>query len=315
MDIFSRIDNHDNDKQQPQAADTKSKQEFYLGVDGYKICEVEYHDDYRNNPEKYGYVGVPKTNEKKNRKLQKNAEKLYKILSSPYKEYYSYVKHLKEVERREKKVEKLLKKGVDTTFLSARTLGLVVDDMSYNIRYMLTTYGFDMWSAIKNSYKYEEHLGENIYFCLKDKDFDNVEVLQNISPMTLECVLNTRKQLDISKQTVVVMVTYVTSCKNENLLKNLNLLLKYGQISLEKDQIKELSDYLFIKDTYMQTKAPEITRLCAQVQCVAPTQIKDVCEKYTTQKNIKSSKNDKNKKSEIQEQIDKLFEDAQKSAS
>ena len=140
-------------------------------------------------------------------------------------------------------------------------------------------------------------------------------MLQNISPMTLECVLNTRKQLDISKQTVVVMVTYVTSCKNENLLKNLNLLLKYGQISLEKDQIKELSDYLFIKDTYMQTKAPEITRLCAQVQCVAPTQIKDVCEKYTTQKNIKSSKNDKNKKSEIQEQIDKLFEDAQKSAS
>lgn len=315
MDIFSRIDNHDLDNQQSPVATAQTGQEFYLGIDGYKVCEVVYHDDYRNNPQKYGYVGVSPQSGTKSRKVQKNTERLYKILSTPYKEYYSYDKHQKAVQRREKKVEKLLKKGVDPTYFSARSLGFVVEDMSYNERYMLTTHGFDMWGAINNSYNYKQHLGENIYFCVKDEEFSNVEILENISPMTLECVINTRKQLNISKQTVVVMVKYITSCKNDALLENLNMLFKYGQVSLEKEQISELSDYLFSKDNYIQNKAPEIARLCEQVQHVKPTQVKDVCAKYTTQKNIKSSKTEKSKKSDIQEQIDKLFEDAQKSAS
>ena len=313
MDIFSRIDNQAQTNSKPYTEKANPQQEFYLGIDGYKVSEVQFHNDYRNNPEKYGYMWGLHINKTSTLKTKANTKKLCKLLSTPYKQFFSYAKYMKAVQRREKKVEKLLKKGVNPTQVTTKELSYVVHDMSYKERYMLTTQGFDIWGAIKSSYKYEELITENIYFCVKN--MNDVSILSSIDSVSLECVINTRKQLDISKPTVDELMQKAISTKETRYFENLNVLFKYGQIALEKEQVGVLCNYLFTQDTFMQRKAPDLTKLCEQVQQTQPRVTKDVYAKYATQKNIKSSAKDKTPKTQVQEQIDKLFEDAQKSAS
>ena len=52
MDIFSRIDNQEQTSQKAFTEKANPQQEFYLGVDGYKVSDVKFCDDYRNNPQK-----------------------------------------------------------------------------------------------------------------------------------------------------------------------------------------------------------------------------------------------------------------------
>ena len=307
MDIFNKIDNETQQQKQNTQQTTNFDDRFILQEGEYSIKRKMYWNSYNDVPERYNYVGGMLKPNKPSRFAKANSQKIHKLLSSE-KVYTSYKSYNKALKRREKKIQKLCKKGIDLSYLTPELLSKFVGKMSFDERYVLTQYGVDIFGAIKNSSKYQEILGENIYFCVED--LNNVEILENIYISTLECVLNTRKHLGISKQTIDNYIQRATLLNKEGCMKKLDRLFAFGEITVDKKQVDKLTK--FFNENPSQCKyAHSLAKLCDYVNPSDEDQEKNSAVRYKTQKSIKTSTKNKTKKSEIEQQIDKLFEEAQ----
>ena len=307
MDIFNTIEQVKNDMDKPKP-NTKNANEFYLGFEGYKVSDPQF-DLNKQHDDIYKYIR-PERVVTKGWFVKARTKRLYKLLTKPAITEYRLVdadKVKRKNQRRFKKIEKLVKKGVDPSLFTFRMYKDIIDNITVEEMKVLYKAGFvKMWDAIQSSARRIERIQRDIYFCVED--VDNKTIMEYIPEHILEGLINTRKNLQISKETTNFLIYRACDWYDEQALKNLDLLLKYGQIGLEEKDIKRLGSYVSL-DPYNQQLAPTITKLYQHLESVP---VNDVYAKYASQKKLADNKKTKTNKNEAKLQIDKIFEEAQK---
>ena len=308
MDIFNTIEQAENDidKVKPNV---KNANEFYLGFEGYKVSDPQFDTD-KQHDDLYKYI-KPEIAEKKGLFIKARTNRLYKLLTKPAITEYRLDeadKVKRKNQRRLEKVERLIKKGVDPSLFTYKMYKDIIDNITVEEMKVLFRGGFvKLWDAIQNSSRYKERLRNDIYFCVEN--VNDSKILRYIPENILEGIINTRKNLQITKETTNFIIYRICEWYDEQPLKNLDLLVKYGQVGLEESEIKRLGEFI-MRDPANQQLAPTLTKLCQHLDSVP---VNDVYAKYATQKKLADNKKTKTSKDEAKEVINKLFSDAQNS--
>ena len=312
MDIFATIEkktktNVDNKKQ-----DVQKQGEFYLGFEGFKITNpvVKPCSEEINNKYIYREQFVEA---KKGAFVKANTMRLYKVLQQPRITIYNAMdidKIRRKEEKREKEIQNLIKKGVDPSLFTNDMYHAIINNLRAEDVEILYKAGFDrLWSNIQKSPRYLEMIEQEIYFCIYD--INSKVIMETIPEDMLENLINARKDsFWVSQEVAQHLVYKACTWENDQALKNLDVLVKCGRVSLENEQIVKLSNYFSNPNTKAYL-APTLKKLCDYVNSLPE---KDVYAKYSTQRKIAEAHKQKPKKDEIKNQIDKLFEEAQKSA-
>ena len=238
---------------------------------------------------------------------EKRAERFYKFLTAPQKQYNSPEKQQKAKQERLDTIKKMLERGVNIH--EYFTLGMdkaLLKALPEDELKLLYEYGYNVIYTLEEVVDIDCYR-KNIYFSLED--FSRVGILRNMPEEILEKVIHTRNGLKIDQKLADDLVMGNYYYYSRALIENLQLLLKTGQIQFTEEQIGAL--YVAAKRNNVKI-LPEFQALCDMLKIQDKTSEK----KYTTQKRaaIKPKKAEKNSKQpEAQEMIDKLFEDAQNS--
>lgn len=239
---------------------------------------------------------------------RKRAEKLYEYLSllENKRGYYSGYS-VTENEKMYRKVEKMLKKGINfKEYFTATMSSNVLLYAPENILDLLYKHGFDIKGAYLADYR---HSYKNIYHTFTNQDFeqDSYFLVSKISLTTLIKIFVTRKDLKIPNSVTERLILDLAGVyrHSEYPAERLEILFAYGTISLSPLQLRTICT----SASANRSKCPTIYAAFDKLNENTSTAVEG--KKHTTPKTITQQKRDK--KSEAQEMINKLFEDAQNS--
>ena len=305
MDIFSRIDAQSTDSDQTVSEDVATDRIIEKnGTYGYLfVLDASKQDPL------YKYSPITNCNIKTGFFAEKRAERFYNFLLKPLKRCDSNEKYQRQKQKRLKKIEKYLKKGInfDEYFSSGMRRAVLEELPGEEIR-LLHSHGYNIEATIGSIYKYDNVFSKSIYYGISDLDS---YILRHIPTHMLEQLIHTRQQLNISKQTIESFVGNFYFSTASRSIKNIQLLIKTGQIYLTPKQILTFCDFAEKEGFKLIPEVVALKQLAEQKRPDKPE------EKYTTQRRLvrrvdQQKKAEQKKKSEAQEAIDKLFEDAQK---
>ena len=308
MDIFEKIETEvpESERQQPIGVATPR---VVVDENGnYRFINIQYDPDI-DQPKVYAYREVEIQHcTDKGYFARKRAEKLYEILRVlENKRGYFSGYSASENEKIYRKVEKMLKKGINfEEYFSATMSSNVLLYAPEKLLDLLYRHGFDLKGAFLADYR---HCYKSIYHTFKNQDFeqDSYFLISKISIPTLTKIFTTRKDLNISNEVTERLILDLAGIyrHSEYPAERLEIMFAYGTISLSPLQLRTICT----SANANRSKCPTIYAAFDKLN--ESTSTPDEGKKHTTQKTITQQKRDK--KSEAQEMIDKLFEDAQNS--
>ena len=309
MDIFSRID------EQASTSDTMPEKTVAVG----EIIEKDGKFGYRRFVDQTKYDAEYNVFHIKQRCIdqgffaERRADKLYKLLLKPQKICDTQKEYEKRKAKRTKKIIKILEKGVNfDKYFSFGMCRAVLEKLSEQDIKLLYQYGFDIEPMLAHVYDTQGVLSKKIYYGISKID---TYILRHIPTQMLETLIHTRENLEIPQSTIDYFVGNFYCNTAERSVKNIQLLIKTGRIYLTAEQIIKFCDFADKEDIKL---SPEVEALKKIAQTQLPqSQAEGVDKKYTTQRHLvrkqdQQKKAEQKKKSEAQEAIDKLFEEAQK---
>lgn len=297
MDIFKRI------YKEERQNDTSQTCQFVEQNGRYKIANPPLKDALCE-PKYYAYtppIGKPYLEVSK--KAEKRAIKFYKFLTKKRKIYYSDFFDNLQKKRIDRFISKMLKKGINFGYLDRQMLGEVMLGVGTTERVkLLYDHGFDVTKALNSRYS-EDNWYRGVWDCVQDVNY--VEML-DMPSYILEKIINTRKGVLFSTQVVDQYIS--RNCRWTSGIDKMEVLIKYGQAELTPEQIKSLAKVA--KSTYDSEKRfPYLLELYDYSVKTGVIDVEDEPQKYTTQKQLTGV--NESKRSEIEEQIDNIFEAAQ----
>ena len=318
MDIFSKIEDKET-RIQPEKANPKPATSEKLAsiksniVEKGNICGYEYILDSTKYDKNYKYFYQANKYGQKSNQAQKRAEKLYEIVTTPFKDVDNPKKYEKQKKTRMKKIQKLLKKGINFEYyFTSRMARIILQEATVEEIKLLYENGLRIG---KNAIMYSDAelvYSKEIYFAFMEV---NAMMLQHIPTPMLEKLIHTRAGLSITNEvrTAFLSETYFNT-PSKTAYDNIQLLVKTGQITLAYGEVLALCRNL-------ERVGFEIIPEVAALREFVTEKINADKEKYANQKQLTSKQqtDDKNKKSEntnskseAKDAIDKIFEDAQK---
>ena len=299
MDIFKRI------YKEERQNDTSQTCQFVEQNGRYKIANPPLKDALCE-PKYYAYT--PPTGKpylEKSKKAEKRALKFYKFLTKKRPIFYSDFFSNLQKKRIDRFIDKMLKKGINFEYFDNQMHGKLLYEIGNieKIR-LLYNHGFDVTKALKSRFS-NHNFQIGAWSCVKDVNY--IEMLD--APIfVLEKIINTRK--DVVFSTDVIDQYIDKNCRYTYGIEKIEVLIKYGQAELTPKQIENLAKAA--KGCYdYQNKFPYLLELCDYMVKVGEIDYEDITPKYTTQKQLTGT--NEAKKSEIEEQIDNIFEAAQNS--
>lgn len=309
MDIFSKIDEQtqqqQESKEQPQ--ETKEQQECFgniiedeNGRYGYKFVLDQSKQDTD-----FSFCRLPMGYSESGFFARQRAKRFYKFLLKPIKDTKTQKQYERQLKKRAKKIERFLKKGINfTAFFTSGMIRIVLETLTTDELKMLYNHGFDIYKNIACLYSENKVFSKNIYYAI---DYFPLQVLKSIPTHMLEKIIHTRGGVYIRDQVVSSLVSACYYYPNLNLARNIQLLIKTGQITLSAQDVFKVCAGLSNNGFYI---SPELAALRDYANAKTPQDSGNGDEKkYSSQKHIES-KTEKGK-TRAQEEIDKLFEDAQ----
>ena len=300
MDIFSRIDEQ---VENPPPTEPQSQVGEIIEKDG--KYGYKFFWDSEKFDERYEFSPRTKIDNREGFFHRKRAERFYKFLFKTTKRGENQKQIEKNKKKRIEKIKKFLKKGIN--FREYFSLGMIRNILEKlpedEIKLLYQYGGLNISDNLVHVYDQTSVCKKNIYYSISEF---TPFILRHIPTDMLEEIIHTRRNLRLSEKTIKSFTENLYLNTLRRSFANIQLLIKHGQIYLTPQQIIH-----FCNDVE-ECNGKLIPELVALKQ-FAEKIVSKSDGKYSEQKHLQKTKqHTKGKsKSEAQQVIDKLFEDAQ----
>ena len=215
--------------------------------------------------------------------------------------FYDYVLKQKRANKNlldDAKFKNYLQSGINFIYMTEAMEGELYQHLSSDELRVLFDYGMSIELAIYMSSEQPKVQDKLVYNTVREIESP---VFYVINHNNLEKLINTRKVVSIYKDFWSEYIKSADERHNFEYIKNIEVMLKYGQIELNAEQIKTIGD----RFSSRLDSTPLIKAIYEYCKNKTQTQTMKKEQQQTTEQVVEPTQ-------DVKSQIDKLFEDAQR---